>query len=201
MTLYILTSSIVFRRFRLYWVYQNAEIEDVSILNSALASTATMILFLDFDGVLHPETALSTRADFQHRPLLWRILREVPEVKVVFATSWRNSHTLEELVSLVTTGGGEDLVKRFVGVNPVVDKASREQRDLGHRREECLQWIQENRSQFPYWKKHIPWMALDDVAYWYGLPCFELHLTNYQTGLTEADVEAVIKKMKAALAA
>ena len=46
-----------------------------------------MVLFLDFDGVLHPETALSTRADFQHLPLLWRILREVPEVEVVFATS------------------------------------------------------------------------------------------------------------------
>jgi len=100
-----------------------------------------MILFLDFDGVLHPETALSTRVDFQHRPLLWKILRAVPEVEVVFATSWRNSHTLDELVSIVATGGGEDLAHRFVGVNPVVDKAAREHGDLGHRRDECCQWI------------------------------------------------------------
>jgi len=156
-----------------------------------------MILFLDFDGVLHPETALSTRVDFQHLPLLWRILRAVPEVEVVFATSWRNSHTQDELVTIVTTGGGEDLSHRFIGVNPVLEKASREQRGFGHRREECLQWINANRSRFPFWKKEIPWVALDDIAYWYGLPCFNLHMTNYKTGLTEADVDGVIKRLEA----
>lgn len=102
---------------------------------------------------------------------------------------------------MVAEPGGDELAHRFIGVNTVVDKASREQRDLGHRREECLQWIQENRSRFLYWNKDIPWMALDDVAYWYGLPCFELHMTDYQTGLTEADVEAVIQKLKSMQAA
>lgn len=131
-----------------------------------------MILFLDFDGVFHPETALSTRVDFQHLPLLWKILREVPDVRVVFATSWRNSHSFAQLVTLVTHGGGEDLADRFIGINPVVDKVSREHGDLGHRREECLQWIDANRSRFPYWQKDIPWIALDDIPHWYGLPCF-----------------------------
>jgi len=156
-----------------------------------------MILFLDFDGVLHPESALSTRVDFQHLHRLWRILRAVPEVEVVFATSWRNSHTLDELVVIVTSGGGEDLAHRFIGVNPVVDKTSREQGDVGHRREECLLWIDANRSRFPYWKNNIPWLALDDIALWYGLPCFNLHMTDYKAGLTEADVAAVIKKLEA----
>jgi len=156
-----------------------------------------MILFLDFDGVLHPETPLSTRVDFQHLPLLWRILREVSEVEVVFTTSWRNSHTLAELIALVTQDGGEDLAPRFIGMTPAVDKTLREQRDLGHRREECLLWIEANRSRFPFWKKDIPWVALDDIAYWYGLPCFELHMTDSKTGLTESDVESIIKKLKA----
>lgn len=156
-----------------------------------------MILFLDFDGVLHPETAISTRVDFQHSPLLWRILREVPEVEVVFSTSWRISHTLEDLIAIVTLGGGEDLSHRFIGVNPVVDMVSREQGDLGHRRDECLRWLEANRSRFPFWKKEIPWIALDDIAYWYGLPCFNLHMTDYLTGLTDADVEAVIRKLEA----
>lgn len=155
-----------------------------------------MILFLDFDGVLHPETALSTRVNFQHVSLLWQILRSVPEVEVVFATSWRTSHTLDELVAIVTRGGGEDLVPRFVGVNPVVDKASREQGDYGHRRDECLAWIEANRARFPCWKKDIPWVALDDIAYWYGVPCFNLHMTDYRTGLTEADVAVIIKKLE-----
>lgn len=155
-----------------------------------------MIIFLDFDGVLHPESAVSTRVSFEHLPRLWRILRAVPEVEVVFATSWRNSHSFDELVAIVTNGGGEDLVHRFIGVNPVVDKASREQGALGHRREECLLWIEANRSRFPIWKKDVPWLALDDIAYWYGLPCFNLHMTDYRTGLSDADVEAVIKKLK-----
>ncbi|UCV20082.1 HAD domain-containing protein [Ferribacterium limneticum] len=156
-----------------------------------------MIIFLDFDGVLHPETTLSTRVNFQHLPLLWRILRAVPEVEVVFATSWRNSHSLDQLVAIVTRGGGEDLAHRFIGVNPVVDKASREQGDLGHRRDECIQWLEANQSRFPFWKKDIPWIALDDIAYWYGLPCFNLHMTDYKTGLTEVDVGAIIKKLEA----
>jgi len=91
-----------------------------------------MILFLDFDGVLHPETVLSTRVEFQHLPLLWRILCTVPEVEVVFATSWRNSRSLVELIAIVTRGGGEELAHRFIGVNPVVDKASRSQTLSGH---------------------------------------------------------------------
>lgn len=155
-----------------------------------------MILFLDFDGVLHPETALSTRVDFQHLPLLWQILRSVPEVEVVFATSWRNSHSLGELISLVTRGGGEDLAHRFVGTNPVVDKALREQGDYGHRRDECIQWLEANRAHFPYWMKDIPWIALDDIAHWYGLPCFNLYMTDYRTGLTDIDVATIIKKLE-----
>lgn len=158
---------------------------------------ALMILFLDFDGVLHPETALSTRVNFQHLPLLWKILRAVPEVEVVFVTSWRKTHSLDELVAIVTQGGGEDLAQRFVGMTPVVDKAAREQGDLGHRRDECLQWIEANRSRYPFWKKDIPWIALDDIALWYGLPCFNLHMTDYKIGLTETDVDAVIGKLEA----
>lgn len=146
--------------------------------------------------MLHPETARSTRVDFQHLPLLWKILRAVPEVEVVFATSWRNSHTLEKLVAIVTQGDGEDLAHRFVGMNPVIDKASRGEGDLGLRRDECLQWLENNRSRFPIWKKDISWLAIDDIAYWYGLPCFNLHMTHFKTGLTETDVAAIIRKQQ-----
>jgi len=155
-----------------------------------------MILFLDFDGVLHPETMLTTRVEFEHRPLLWQILRSVPEVEVVFSTSWRTSHSLDELILLATKGGGEDLAHRFVGKNPVINKEMREQGDYAHRRDECIQWIEENRARFPYWIRDIPWVALDDIAYWYGLPCFNLHMTDYRTGLTATDVAAIINKLK-----
>jgi len=155
-----------------------------------------MILFLDFDGVLHPETSLSTRRDFEHLPRLWKILRAVPEVEVVFATSWRISRSLDELIALVTRGGGEDLAPRFVGSNPVVNKESREQGDYGRRLDEGLAWLEENRTRFPFWINKIPWMAIDDMPHFYGLPCFNLYMTDYRTGLTEADVGLIIKKLE-----
>lgn len=39
-----------------------------------------MILFLDFDGVLHPH--LRHEPDFCRLPLLWEILRVVPEARL-----------------------------------------------------------------------------------------------------------------------
>jgi hypothetical protein len=158
-----------------------------------------MILFLDFDGVLHPEIALSTRRDFEHLPRLWKILRAVPEVQVVFATSWRTSRSLDELIALMTRDGGEDLAHRFVGSNPVVKKESREQGDYGHRRDECLAWIEANRTRFPFWIKDIPWVAIDDIPHFYGIPCFNLYMTDCRTGLTEADVALIIRKLEGTL--
>ena len=51
-----------------------------------------MILFLDFDGVLHPEGEdhiLNGGADFCFLPRLETLLREFPFVKIVISSSWR----------------------------------------------------------------------------------------------------------------
>ena len=54
-----------------------------------------MLLFLDFDGVLHP--AIGGRIDFCHRQLLedWLILNQ--EVSIVIPSSWRQMMSMEEL--------------------------------------------------------------------------------------------------------
>ena len=46
-----------------------------------------MILFLDFDGVLHPNSDDSEH--FSCAPLLWELLRRHPDVRVVLSTGWR----------------------------------------------------------------------------------------------------------------
>lgn len=57
------------------------------------------VLYLDFDGVLHPDSAYRTRNGiellhhpghslFEHVPLLDEILAPYPEVKIVLSTSW-----------------------------------------------------------------------------------------------------------------
>ena len=51
-----------------------------------------LILFLDFDGVLHPEGEdhiLNGGADFCFLPRLEALLREFPWVKIVISSSWR----------------------------------------------------------------------------------------------------------------
>lgn len=71
-----------------------------------------MILALDFDGVLH-SAAADDALLFQNKHLIWQILRARQLLEVVLSTSWRGTHPHEELVTLVTQGGGEDHRKPF----------------------------------------------------------------------------------------
>jgi hypothetical protein len=76
------------------------------------------ILFLDFDGVLHP--IQRSEPDFCRLELLWKILRACPDVEVVFSTSWRKIYSPDEIIEFVTFGGGEDMAHRFIGSTPSI---------------------------------------------------------------------------------
>lgn len=147
-----------------------------------------MILFLDFDGVLHPECA-DTDQLFSCTGQLWKILRACPDVQVVFSTSWREIHRPEELLDFATYGGGEDLAHRFVGVvSSIVREPEANISGRVYKREaECLAWLRNNGGQ------DQPWLALDDVDFWFEGP--NLYLVNHLTGLTDADVLAIIGRM------
>jgi hypothetical protein len=141
-----------------------------------------MILFLDFDGVLHPQEHGGDL--FSRRELLWEILRARPEVRVVFSTAWRERFPLAELIVFATAQGGEDLVERFVGVTPIhpLDQAA-----LGrHRERECLAWLEANRHPGP-------WLAIDDVQQWFSCP--QLYLVDCETGLTAEDVARILERL------
>lgn len=98
-----------------------------------------MILFLDFDGVLHPLHAGPDRL-FCCAPRLWTILRQCPEIRVVFSTAWRQRHGVQALIDYTLLGGGEDLADRFIDVTPDLDCDE----DYQHRRLECESWLAEN---------------------------------------------------------
>ncbi|WP_405045766.1 HAD domain-containing protein [Pseudomonas aeruginosa] len=60
-------------------------------------SSSDLVLFLDFDGPLHPDAVFRTRHAmelrapgqlFMHAPLLVEILKVFPEVKISLSTSW-----------------------------------------------------------------------------------------------------------------
>jgi hypothetical protein len=146
-----------------------------------------MILFLDFDGVLHP--AVNGEPDFCRLPLLWEILRACPHVDIVLSTSWRELYCQDDLVQLVTRGGGEDLAHRFIGSTPSFLR-EKNVTYLWHRNTEILTWLEGNGCS------HRAWLAVDDTARWFPKNSPRCYLTNPKTGLTEADVTAIIQRIK-----
>ena len=130
-----------------------------------------LILFLDFDGVLHPDPPQSTAPLMCRASLLQEWLALNPQVAVVISSTWRLKRTLTELQMLFPLWG-----ERMVGVTPNIPQANYQ------RQHECESWMREHS------KPWVPWLALDDRA-WNFRP-FEkrLILTDRNTGLVDADV-------------
>ncbi|MDP1593531.1 MAG: HAD domain-containing protein [Gallionella sp.] len=150
-----------------------------------------MILFLDFDGVLHPEV-IGAPDDFVCRMHLWKILRTCPDVNVVFSTSWREMHTVQELINFTTQGGGEDLTHRFIGSTPyIVHEPGAFLSSPYYRRErECRLWLTGNDHQ------QSSWLAVDDYARYFSPFLPALYAVDPQTGLTDKDAEKLIVRLK-----
>lgn len=145
-------------------------------------------IFLDFDGVLHPEGLGDASRLFECAPRLWDILRAVPTAQVVFTTSWRLHHSVEELIDFATSGGGEDLAERFVGVTPMV-KMIDERGDYRRRELECLAWREH--------AGHVGvWLAIDDIDHWFSPLSRNVFITDFQSGLSDADVPAIIARLR-----
>lgn len=110
-----------------------------------------MILFLDFDGVLHPTFARGKNY-FSSLPLLWQLLSACHDIEVVFSTCWREDYPVEKLIQLVTENGGESYIERFIGATPcIVSRTAEFPREI-----ECRLWLHGNG------RLHRDWLALDD---------------------------------------
>lgn len=142
-----------------------------------------MILFLDIDGVLHPDPATPDQA-FSQRHLLWGFLEARPDVLVVISSDWRVHHSLDELVDFILAGSDGQLRSRFAGVTPVLPGAGHEYRG---RERECRQWLAE--SDF----SGSPWIAVDDVHANFAFGSQNVLIADYRIGLTSKDVEILLQ--------
>jgi hypothetical protein len=145
---------------------------------------STLCLFLDFDGVTHPEPCLKVH-EFCFLPLIEDVLREYGAVEVVISSSWRNEYSLDQLRSFFSA----DIAKRVVGVTPSSKKPTDEWlpgRVGGYERErECDAWMQKNRT----WG--TPWLAIDDRPHWFRPDCADLLLTSSKVGFQESDKDTL----------
>ncbi|SDZ40064.1 hypothetical protein SAMN05518669_13271 [Variovorax sp. YR634] len=115
-----------------------------------------MILFLDFDGVLHPEGEahiLNGGVDFCFLPQLEALLREFPHVNIVISSSWREQLLYKTLLKPFSS----DIRARILGATP--HSGFGLPPPHGKREGEILAWIQIHDMV------DEPWVALDD-AYW-----------------------------------
>lgn len=131
-----------------------------------------MILFLDFDGVLHP-------FDYTHDalcrlPLLEAWLRTWPGVDVVISSSWRSAFALRELVEIL----GPQVGSRVVGCTPVLPRSTLRRFVLAEREQEIGMWLQSS------WQPLRPWVALDDLAQLFFPGSLGLVLCDPREGLS-----------------
>ena len=140
----------------------------------------TCTVFMDFDGVTHPEPCRDD-ALFCFLPRIEQVLREFPTVDIVISSSWRLEFTVEQLQGHFSP----DIASRVVGMTPSNKQPGANWLPVssgGHEREgECEAWMRSNRA----WG--TPWVALDDRAHWFRPDCKDLLLTQSKVGFLETD--------------
>ncbi len=112
-----------------------------------------MLLFLDFDGVLHPDfqgQTVPVALAFCHLPRFEDVMRDFPSVDIVISSAWRAQFSLENLRARFSS----DIALRIIdttSVQTLQGSAKLRQREL-----EILIWLAQNNRVLDRW------VALDD---------------------------------------
>jgi hypothetical protein len=139
-----------------------------------------LILFLDFDGVLHPDPCPDAARLFEHAPRLVQALSGFPGVGLVLSTAWRQTKSYEELLAVLPN----DLRQRVIGITPnFSDFAALASLIPYPRQAECLQWLHDNGL------RNEAWIALDDRPAWFAPYCENLIACHPQSGF-DAEISA-----------
>lgn len=136
------------------------------------------VLFLDFDGVLHPQHE-SRVSPFGYMDNFCGVMREVDPhglVPIVISSSWRVLYPVEQLRAHFPN----DIAARVVGITPFLLP---DNPDLnGSREREITAWMAE----------HAPggqWLAVDDEAMYFSTGCPQLFLVDEDFDRTQTPVD------------
>jgi hypothetical protein len=140
-----------------------------------------MILFLDFDGVLHPFSRPT--GPLVLVPRLERVLRDYPDVQVVISSAWRGVHTLHELRSFFSA----DIAARIIGVTPLLGIPD----DTGIREMEIRAWL------CAADREGEQWVALDDIPWFFSPNCANLVWVDGETGFNSYAERELRKRFRA----
>lgn len=149
-------------------------------------SSGEVVIFLDFDGVLHPE--LSPPSDyFRSLPFFEAAVRQAPACEIVIASTWRANHPLADLIKPFSS----DVATRVTGVTPVLSEVEGIPDSLlAYQREaECQAWLRANGKSF------LPWLALDDRAWLYRPFSRNVFLIDGSRGMQASDIEPLVQRL------
>ena len=126
------------------------------------------LLFLDFDGVLHP-THFAGESPFSRAHLLEETLAQFAP-KIVVSSSWRFTHSLEKLQKTLPTTIGQLIIgatsSAIIGKHPRFQEIQNYLGGYGP----------------------VDWRALDDSYWEFPSPCPKLIRCNPNTGITDRQI-------------
>lgn len=137
------------------------------------------VLFLDFDGVLHPSLCLEAEL-FCRRPLFEEVMRRFPAVRIVVSSSWRHHFAVERLRPHFSG----DIAERIDDITPLWvpgGPADRFQEIMAFASSRGLD--------------EEAWLALDDSAFEFPMDCANLVLCDSRFGLTEEVAELLAQRL------
>jgi hypothetical protein len=132
------------------------------------------LLFLSFDGVLHP----FHDGTFSKLEALESLLREFPQVGLVFCSNWKESNEMEVLLGFFA----DDIANRVVGVTPHLPKATKQAE------------IESFLLTLP--RGVVPWLAVDDDAALFRPGEERLISTRRETGLDPQSMAELREKLQ-----
>ena len=154
-----------------------------------------MILFLDFDGVLHKEPSLANDA-FCRLPLIEEILMNFPPVQIVVSSVWRLDWATEaEGIAGLREHFSYALRGRLVGVTPdfrqVAPQTAPDGLGLYLREWECMDWLRNNRPA------GTTYLMLDDRHWWFRPNNPHLMIVDGDDGFLPANEDELRSRLKA----
>ncbi len=142
-----------------------------------------MIVFLDFDGVMHP----FGRDTFERAGLLEETLRGFPRARVVISSAWREIHPQEHLQRLLGPLG-----ERVEGMTPVFPPAASIYAGgmlRGERQRECEAWLREK-------APGAGWVALDDIPDLFLPSCGSLIVCDPAVGFSPREARELRRRLE-----
>ena len=130
---------------------------------------SSKVVYLDFDGVLHPSSPVMD--GLFSRSYLLEPLFENSDASIVISSSWRFTHSLEQLQAKLPS----HLAQRVIGItgDAVIGKHARYQEIMNHVRQ---------------LEPGTRWCALDDSYWEFPTSCKELIRCNPNTGIGVKEV-------------